>query len=285
MNWFGILGTIIAQLVVAAVTGGVGLVIGIGKGKKKSSNAIERKNQIYQPLVDEISKYSNYKWDILETVKMPKLIECVENSYKYGFNKELLKKLHQLYDSQKSYKKIRTISVAHNVLSNIFRKGYTEIYGSIVAGIAYHATPEGDDWEEEIIAELVQYIEQSDFSKELESLIINEGNYSGEVYIEDGLSGHYEPIYLQLKRIYSLSLNIIINGEKYKLPSKKKELSMLPEEYIAYRYDFFEEFNNNKKIIEKYKIRNEIIELSGIVEKELKDIISKIVELYEVEQI
>lgn len=285
MNWSGILGNIIAQLVVATVTGGVGLVIGIGKGKKKSSNAIERKNEIYQPLVDEISKYSNYKWDILETVKMPKLIECVENSYKYGFNNELLKKMQQLYDLQESYKKIRTISVAHNILSNIFRKGYTEIYGSIVDGIAYHTTPEGDEWEEEIIAEPVQCMEQSDFSKELESLLINEGNYSEEIYIEDGISGHYEPIYSQLKRMYSLSLNIMINGEKYKLPSKKKELSMLPEEYIAYHYDFFEEFNNNEKIIEKYKLRAEIIELSGIIEKDLKDIISKIVKLYEIEQI
>ena len=60
---------------------------------------------------------------------------------------------------------------------------------------------------------------------------------------------------------------------------------MLPEEYMSYFYDFFKLYNSNKKIIEKYELRKEIINSSQTLVKELKETIDKIVRIYEVESI
>ena len=285
MGWQVVLEDIISGIVVAIVTGLGGLLVGIAKGKKKSSNAIERKNKIYQPLVDEISQYSNYKWEILKNVSMPILEECVQNKYKYGFNKDVLKKMQHLYNLQKSYQKIRILQIAQDIVVRIFKKGYEELYGSIFDGVVTHTTPDGDEWDEKIIAEPVLCIEHSNYSKELEDLIRHEGEYNGEVFLDGDMEGCSELIYLQLVRVYSLALNVRVNGKMCKLPQIKINISMLPEEYIAYKYDFFKEFNNNKRIIEKYKLREEIIKISREIENELKDIIARIVKLYEVEQI
>ena len=63
------------------------------------------------------------------------------------------------------------------------------------------------------------------------------------------------------------------------------EINIAPEEYIAYQYDFFEEFNKNEKVLKKYEIKEEIILLSQSLVQELKERIEKIVKIYEVEQI
>ena len=60
---------------------------------------------------------------------------------------------------------------------------------------------------------------------------------------------------------------------------------MLPEEYIAYYYDFFKEYNDNEKIKQKYELREEIIYTSQAVIEVLKERIDKIVRIYEVEKV
>ena len=75
--------------------------------------------------------------------------------------------------------------------------------------------------------------------------------YSDEVCVDEE-NVLYMPIYSQLKRIYHLALNVIINGEKYIKPKPVIELKMLPEEYIALHYDFFDLYNNDKRIKKKY---------------------------------
>ncbi|MDD2972760.1 MAG: hypothetical protein PHE02_11595 [Lachnospiraceae bacterium] len=95
----------------------------------------------------------------------------------------------------------------------------------------------------------------------------------------------YEPIYLQLKRIYSSALNVIINGKQVKKSEPVIELRMLPEEYMAYHYDFFEAYNSNEKIKRKYELRENIIYSSQDIVQVLKEKIEKIVRVYEVEEI
>lgn len=63
------------------------------------------------------------------------------------------------------------------------------------------------------------------------------------------------------------------------------ELNMLPEEYMAYYYDFFDRYNNDKRIKRKYELREEIIYSSQSLVEDMKSIIDKIVRIYEIEEV
>ena len=282
MDWNEILKEVIAGSILLAIGGVSGWFGGLFKAKKASSLAVERKNELYQPLLDEIEKYSTFDWSIMEKIKTSFLGEIVNNSYKYGLSPEIQDKCNYLYKVVSEYNSIDPVRVAHGIIVDIFIKGYTEIYGSIIDGICYHTDYNGNEWEEEIIVEPVQIIRQINNSKDIESLLRNEGMYSGEVCIDEE-NGLFEPIYLQLKRIYASALNVVINGKQFKHSKPLFELKMLPEEYMSYRYDFFELYNSNEKIKKKYELREEIIYSSQAVVEELKEIIDKIVRIYEVE--
>ena len=288
IDWNEIWNTVISKsiLKVASViaSGILGGFVGLLKGKKVAVNAIERKNDIYQPLIDELEKYSGFNWSVREKVNAPFLQEVVNNSYKYGINNEIQNKCNDLLENINLYNNIDPIKIAHSIITSIFEKGYTEIYGSIIEGKINQSDRYGNEWEEEIIAEPVQTIRQSNYSDEIENLLLNEGMYSDEVCI-DKERLLYEPIYLQLKRIYQLSLNVIINGKKYKNPNPIIELEMLPEEYMALNYDFFEIYNNDERIKKKYELQEDIIYTSQSIIQSLKEIICQIVQKYEVEEI
>ncbi len=259
MDWNEILKEVISGSILIVVGGIAGWFGGLFKGKKESSRAIERKNEIYQPLIDELEKYSEFSWFITEKVQTPFLIEIVNHSYKYfANNDDILNKFNYLFETINDYNSIDSIRVAHSIIVSIFEKGYAEIYGSIIDGILYQSDRDGNEWEEEIIVDLVQVVRQSNYSKEIESLLYNEGMYSDEVCVDEE-NALYMPIYLQLKSIYQLALNVSINGEKYIKPKPVIELKMLPEEYIALQYDFFEFYNNDERIKKKYELREEIL--------------------------
>ena len=282
MDWNEILKEVISGSILIAVGGVAGWFGGLFKGKKESSRAIERKNEIYQPLIDEIEKYADFDWSIREKVKVPFLRDIVNNSYKYGINDEILNQCNHLFETVNDYNRVDSIRVAHSIIVSIFEKGYAEIYGSVIDGISYQSDRYGNEWEEEVIAEPVQVIRQSNYSKEIESLLLNEGMYSDDVCVDEE-NALYLPIYLQLKRIYHLALNVIVNGEKYIKPKPVIELKMLPEEYIALHYDFFDLYNNDERIKKKYELREEIIYTSQAVVQSLKETIDQIIKIYEVE--
>ena len=195
---------------------------------------------------------------------------------------EILNQCNHLFETVNEYNSVDSIRVAHSIIADIFEKGYAEIYGSIIDGISYHSDRDGNEWEEEVIAEPVQVIRQSNYSKEIESLLLNEGMYSDEVCVDEE-NTLYLPIYLQLKRIYHLALNVIVNGEKYIKPKPVIELKILPEEYIALHYEFFEIYNNDERIKKKYELREEIIYTSQAIVQSLKETIDQIIKIYEVE--
>lgn len=284
MDWNEIWKDVIAGSILLAVGGAGGWFSGLFKGKKESSSAIERKNEIYQPLLDDIKRYSTFDWSIMEKVKVNFLSEITSNSYKYGIPSEIQDKCNYLFEVVKEYNSIDPVRVAHNIIVDIFTQGYAEIYGSTIDGICHHTERDGNEWDGEVIVEPVQIIKQLNNSKDIESLLWNEGMYSDEVCIDEE-NALFEPIYLQLKRIYASALNVSINGVRYQLPKPIIELKMLPEEYMSYRYDFFELYNCNEKIKNKYKLREEIIYTSQSVVEDLKEIIEKIVRIYEVENV
>ncbi len=212
MDWNEILKDVISGSILLAIGGLGGWFCGNFKEKKESSAAIERKNEIYQPLIDDIEKYTNYKWSILEKVRVNFLAEIAKDSYKYGLDKEIQNTCNHLYKVVNEYNSIDLVRVAQDIIENIFSKSYETIYGSIVEGIAYHNDRYGNDWEEEVIAVPIEIIRRCNNTKDIESLLRNEGMYSGEVCI-DKENALYEPIYLQLKDIYASVLNVVINGK------------------------------------------------------------------------
>ncbi len=284
MDWNEVLIQVISGSVLLFIGAVGGWFTGLFKGKKESSAAIERKNEIYQPLLDDIEKYSTFDWPIMERVRANFLCKIVNDSYKFGLTIELQDKCNKLYNAVSEYNSINPIRVAHSIIVDIFTKGYEEIYGSIIDGICFHTERDGAEWEEEVIVEPVQVIKQLNNEDYIEHLLRNEGMYSDEVCIDEE-NALFEPIYLQLKRIYGLALNVVINGEQYKNPKPVIDLNMLPEEYMAYHYDFFELYNKDERIVKKYELREEIIYGSQAVIEELKEIIDKIVRIYEVENI
>ena len=284
MDWNAILKEVISGSILIVVGGIAGWFGGLFKGKKESSRAIERKNEIDQPLIDEIEKYSDFDWTIREKIKVPFLKDIVNNSYKYGIRDEILDQCNYLFDIINDYNSVDSIKVAHSIIVSIFEKGYAEIYGSIVDGISYQSDRDGNEWEEEIIAEPVQVVRQSNYSKEIENLLYNEGMYSDEVCVDEK-NAIYMPIYIQLKRIYHLALNVIVNGKEYIKPKPTIELNILPEEYIALHYDFFEIYNNDERIKKKYELREEIIYMSQAIVQSLKETIDQIIKIYEAEEL
>lgn len=282
MDWNEILKEVISGSILIAVGGVAGWFGGLFKGKKESSRAIERKNEIYQPLIDEIEKYADFEWSIREKVKAPLLKDIVNNAYKYGIGDEIQNQCNHLFETINEYNSVDSVRVAHSIIVGIFEKGYAEIYGSIVDGILYQSDRDGNEWEEEVIVEPVQVVRQSNYSKEIESLLLNEGMFSDEVCVDEE-NALYLPIYLQLKRIYQLSLNVIVNGKKFINPKPLIELKMLPEEYMALNYDFFELYNNDERIKKKYELREEIIYTSQAIVQSLKETINQIIKIYEVE--
>lgn len=284
MDWNAIWSDVISGTILLAIGGAGGWFAGIIKGKKESSTAIERKNEIYQPLMNELKKYSQFDWDIQEIIKAELLKEIANNAYKFGFPDELQKKCNDLYQLIEDYNNINPVRIARSIIEDIFTDGYKAIYGSIVDGISYHSDRDGNEWEVEEIVEPVKIVGEVADEKTIKSLLNNEGMYSDEVCI-DYENGLFEPIYSQLKCIYASALNVIIDGERYKNRTPVIEMQMLPEEYIAYYYDFFKKYNDNEKIKQKYKLREEIIYTSQAIIEELKDRIDKIVRIYEVEKV
>ena len=98
MDWNEVLKDIVSGTILLAIGGIGGWFGGVIKGKKQSSMAVERKNQIYQPLLDEIKTYTTFDWSILINIKADILKQVVCESYKFGLNEEIQNKCNYLYE-------------------------------------------------------------------------------------------------------------------------------------------------------------------------------------------
>ena len=268
-------------LLIGAVGGGF---FGYFRGKKKSALAIERKNELYQPLLDELDSISKSKLDVLINIKTPILSEVVSKEYKYGLSKELQEKCTLLHSLIEQFNKINLVSVAHNKIIEIFEKGYEDIYGSVIDGISYQSDREGNEWEIEHIALPIELVQRKDFNKSIINLLRNQGMYDREICVDEN-NNIFVPVYGELVYIYDSALNVTVNGISHPLPPLKKELDMSPAEYIALSYDFFKKYNADTQTLRKYELGEEIIAKFQDIIQDLKDVIRKIVCIYEVEEI
>lgn len=271
----------IVVLIIGVILGGI---TGYFQGKKKSSLGIERKNEIYQPLLDELLPMSCSELSVLVKKETPMLKEIVMNDYKYGLSTELQKKCVHLYSLVEKHNQINIVLIAHNKIVKIFEKGYEELYGSIIEGVSIHTDRDGNEYEQDHEVLPVELIRRGNFDKEIISLLNNEGMHDSEVCLDKN-NDYFVPIYSDMVLIYNAALHTKMNGEKYILPPLKKEMEISPAEYIALHYDFFEIFNSDSQIIKKIELKGEIIDKSQEIISDLKGIIKKIVKTYEVEEI
>jgi len=270
-----------AVLIIGAVGGGF---FGFFRGKKKSALEIERKNMIYQPLLDELNPVYTFELNVLKNKETPILMEVVTNEYKYGLSTELQEKCNYLYSQIEQFNKINLVSVAHNKVVEIFENGYEEIFGSIIDGIGNNKDREGNEWEVEHLVLPVELIRKKDFNKSIINLLNNEEMFDSEVCVDEN-NNIFVPIYGDLVHVYNSVLHGTVNGVSNQLPPLKKELGMSSAEYIALNYDFFKIFNADTQKVRKYELREEIIFKSQEVIEDLKEVIRKIVQIYEVEEI
>ncbi|PRS31715.1 hypothetical protein C6W19_21675 [Bacillus sp. RJGP41] len=284
VEWNTALTDVLSGSVVLIIGALGGVFIGYFRGKKQSAVAIERKNTIYQPLLDELDPIGNFELSVLINKKTPILDEVVTNEYKYGFSTELQEKCNYLYSQIEQYNRIKLVSIANDKIIEIFKKGYEELYGSLIDGVSYHSDTAGNEWEVEHLAIPVEFIQRKNFDKSIVNLLNTEGMCDYEVRVDEN-NNISEPIYRDLVNIFDSTLNVSINSVSHPLPLIKKELGMSPAEYIALNYDFFNLYNSDTQKLRKDQLREEIIFKSQEVIQDLKDVIRRIVQIYEVEEI
>ena len=284
VEWQTVLTDVISGVGVLLIGATGGGFLGNLRAKKKSSLAIERKKLIYQPLLDELHSEILLKLNSLDNIKAPLLIDIVKNEYRYGLRMELEKKCEKLHLLINQYNNINLINIAHSKIEEMFINGYEEVFGSIVDGISKHTDAKGNEWEIEHLVLPVELIQRNQFDKNITNLIYSEGVYDSEICI-DKHDNIFVPTYKDLIDLYSSVLYVTINGKKNQLPPLKKELNISPVEYIAINSDFFEKFNKDPQKLKKDELRTEIKLQSQHLVEYLKQIIRKIIDVYEHEEI
>ncbi|MBX4271759.1 hypothetical protein [Clostridium estertheticum] len=245
----------------------------------KHNSVMERKNNLYIPLLKELLELIKiYSGDILSQIQYAFLKEVLEKQYEHRIENDLLDKFILLDEHINRYNKSDIYIVAGNIIVDHFTNGFIDLYGDINDGkrpiycedeIVDYETVEPEEFEN------IQIIAYD--AKRLKKLIINENDL--DILNDEEC---WMPVNLNLASFYEFAL--ASRNKKY---SPKREMiiqwNYKPEEYIAYTYDFFDDFNKHEKIVEKRKqLRNIITEVKELVSN-IDDILKKIFSKYEKE--
>lgn len=249
--------------------------------KKQVKKGIERKNTVYQGIVDTLEPYTHDNYSILDRLEVEPIINIVNDDYKNAIPPLVKEKCNELITKIHKYNDISAYEIARDIIIKIFEDGFTEIYGGTACGKRFIEIYD-DVIEEDVIYGPIEIINTMDMSRAIDELLAPVCMYNDEVII-DRVEDIREPIYGQLKEIYACALNYYENGKKYKLPEQKIKIQVLPKEYISYKYDFFGQFNN--KIATKKELKEDIMYGAQFIVQEMKDIINRIVVKYEVEEL
>lgn len=282
LTWSPIWQGFIADLAILLVSVIISGIIGFFKGRKVSCDAVSRKKQIYQPLIDELNPISSGSLDVLSNIQINFTKEIIYNNYKYSIDSKLLEKMKCLSKKVEKYEEISLINVAKDVLVSQFINGYKDLYGSVIAGTSYSEDQEGTKYEIEHEVQELDNLKRVNCNEDIKSLLNYEGMPSLAFRMKNN---NVDYIYEEVFHIYDKAFLNNINGKTTTNRKMLKEWDGRPSEYIAYNYDFFDSFNKAPKTIEKYQLREEIIELSQKIIEELEGIVEKIVCKYEKENI
>lgn len=247
-----------------------GVITGYIKGKKVSTDAINRKNILYQPLINELSVFNESKLN--SKFKTTFLNEVVNNNYKYLIDNKLMKKLKTLRDDVQTYENIDLNQIAQDVFIENFINGFEDLHGSII----------NDFSDKEGVKEEVKELEilrKANLGDLVKTLLNSEGTPTYFISIKTNTPTDYVyPTYKEIIFIYKKTFSRALIQR-----SKKIEWEGIRAEYIEYTYGFFKNFNEKERVVQKKRLKEKIILNSEVIISELKCTISKIVKKYEKE--
>ena len=222
---------------------------------------MERKNNLYIPLLKELLEIiRNYKEDFLSQIQYVFLKEVLEKQYEFRLEDDLLTKFILLDEHINKYNKSDIYSVAGNIIVGHFHNGFIDLYGDINDGeIPIYFESEIVDFD---------IVEPEEFRNI--SLIAYDANLLKKL-----ITSEDNPDFFNIEDDWLEANSNLVNFYEFALASRNKQYSPKremtipwkgkPEEYIAYTYDFFNDFNKHEKVIQKKEhLRNIITEIKEL---------------------
>lgn len=264
---------VVSGLILMLITGIVAYI----KGKRLSIDAINRKISIYIPLINQLLIMEQNT--IESTFNVDFVMDVVKNNYKYAISKKVYKNLSKLLDLINEFEDIRIESVAHRIIVESFVEVYERKFGTIIDGISFNSTIDGDEYEieEEVpeLSNLKHYLNPETLKKLI-------ANMDMDQYILNLEENDYVYINEDLVNIFDIAFNSSFDGrEPNKLIIEGWNGSLA--EYMAYNIDFQDKFNDDMYINRKVELLKKILTLSDNISNDLKTIVNKIVKKYEKE--
>lgn len=229
--------------------------------KLKYKSIMERKEKIYIPLIEDLNKSFVFpNGDLFSKIEFKFLKEVLDKQYLYRLEDELLSEFRDFYALVDKFNKTDITYVASNLIESSFYEGFHKLYGEISDGERPIYDNEG-----EIVA--FEDVEPEEFenircissdTKNIINLINHQYDYydSYDVLCYD--YDNYEPIVNPyLSGFYEFAL-----AKRNKKNSPEREpiidFNGSPQNYIAYNYDFYNNFYANCKVKEKEHMLSEI---------------------------
>lgn len=242
----------------------------------KYESVMRSKNELYIPLYEELLEINKTceSNDMLSRFYYPFIKEVIQKQYKYRLEDSLLSRILEIDSKIQAFNKIDTIRISGNIITNIFTKGFIELYGDIIDGEApIYYEDEIVDYEP-VYPEEYENIRMIAYDSEFVKNIIERK--------DDYVEFDYDLYNKSLVTMFEFAL--ADRNKKYS-PSRKiiNNWKDAPEYYIASISDFYEQFNLNENIIKKRNIMNDVANLSNSLLSDIDNILKTIFERYEKE--
>lgn len=222
------------------------------------------KNNLYIPLIEELKNIESLcrENDLFKKIKITFIQEIIEKQYSYRTPNDILSKLIKLKELVKLFNVPNIYSIAGDIITNYFIKGFENLYGQIIEG-EIPIYNEG---------ELMYCEEVYPEEYELIRLIANDEKLISGVFKEQDDYCEYDGELYNKSLLTMFEFALADSNKKY--PSKRiaiHEVDLPPEYYIASYEDVTDLFYQDKRIKDKQYILKDIVSLN----KELIEIVDQ----------
>ena len=250
----------------------------------KHKSVIERKNNIYIPLIEDLNdSFKFINGPLFSKLEFPFIKKVLDKQYLYRLDDKLLEQMVDFCNLVDKFNKFNLIYVASNLIEKSFREGFNKLYGNhIIDGTRPIYDNEGSlvDYEE-LEPEEFEIIGCISSDKSSIIKLINNPDYDlyDMCYYDGDIDYTVNPY---LARFYEFAL---AKRNKKNSPVRTQIINWngKPEDYIAHTYDFFRDFYNNSEVKEKEKLLLDIESYRTNLLNELDHILKYIYITYEKE--
>lgn len=221
--------------------------------KLKHESVIERKEKIYIPLIEDLNKSFIFpNGDLFSKLEFTFLTKVLDKQYLYRLDDKLLNEFKEFYVLVHKFNKLDITYVASSLIESSFREGFYNLYGEIIDGKIPIYDNEGDivAWED---VEPEEFDNIRCISSDTKGIIELINHQHDDDYSFDGFGYDYESelnINLYLCRFYEFAL---AKRNKRNSPERIQIINWngSPEGYIAYNYNFYNDFYSDSNVKEK----------------------------------